>query len=169
MRSRSTIVADRRTFLKLRPACSPFRGRPGFPRHADGPAWAVEFGGPQGLVEIGLVLDVALDGVEPEGQQLGGIVALHGIDIRITSGLVLEGSAEAGVLGVVEPVAVVQSRFHPLGGRALRFERAFGEKARAAQRHLQAGRGVLLDELNGAAAGEEGSHHVHAEAWDLRQ
>src|SRR5262245_47720910 len=138
-------------------------------RHGDGAARALELGGAQGFKEIGLVLDVALDGLEPEGEQLGGIVALYGVDIGLTPGLVLEGLAEGGVLGVVEPIAVVQRRLHALRRGALRLERSLGQESRAAQGRFQAGRRVFLDELDRAAAGEEGADHVDAEAWDLRQ
>ena len=87
---------------------------------ADRAARAVDLGGAQRLVEVGLVLDVALDGLEADGQQLRRIVALHGIDVGVAAGLVLEGLAEGGVLGIVEAVAVVQRRLDALGGGALR-------------------------------------------------
>ena len=48
-------------------------------------------------------------------------------------------------------------------------QRALGQEAGAAQRHLETGRRVFLDELHGAAAGEERADHVHAEPGDLRQ
>ena len=71
--------------------------------------------------------------------------------------------------GIVEPVAVVQRGLDALGRGALRLQRALGEEARAAQRHLEAGRRVFLDELHRAAAGKERADHVDAEPRDLRQ
>src|SRR5262245_55526882 len=138
-------------------------------RHGDGAAGAVEFGGAQGFIEICLVLDVALDGLETEGEQLGGIVALYGVDIGLAPGFVLEGLAEGGVLGIVDPIAIVQRRLHALRRGSLRFERSLGEEARAAQGCFEACGRVFLDKLDRPAAGEEGTDHVDAEAWDLRQ
>src|SRR5262245_5052590 len=63
-------------------------------RHADGPARAVDLGGAQRLVEVGLVLDLTLHGLQADGQKLRGVVALYGIDVGLAPGLVAEGLAE---------------------------------------------------------------------------
>src|SRR5204863_2460566 len=105
-------------------------------RHADRTTRALELGGTHGLVETRFVLDVAIGRLETQGQQLRGVVTLDGVDVGIAAGLVLEGPAEADVLRVVEPVAVVQPSLDALGSGALRFERTLGEEPRAAQRCL---------------------------------
>src|SRR5262245_54342694 len=138
-------------------------------RHGDGSARGIDLGRPQRLIECGFVLDVAVDRLEPDGQQLAGIVARHGVDIGIAPGLVLESAAEADVLCSVETVAVMQRSLDTLSCRALCFERALGQKARAAQRHLETRCRVLLDELYRAAASKEGAHHFDTEPGDLRQ
>src|SRR5215510_1979771 len=78
-------------FATLRPAQVDVLGDVLRRRHADRPARAVDFGLAHGLVEIGLVLDAALDGFEAQRQQLCGVVALNGIDVGLAPGLVLEG------------------------------------------------------------------------------
>src|SRR5678815_1239895 len=54
---------------------------------------------------------------------------------------------------------------------ALRLERAVGEKARAVERDrlVEAGRGVVLDELDGTTAGEERVDRVRFLRGDLGQ
>jgi hypothetical protein len=65
----------------------------------------------------------------------------------------------------------VQRRQQALRRCALRFQRAVGQEARAHQRHhlAQAGGVVVLDELDRAAAGEEGEHDVGLLRRDLGQ
>src|SRR5262249_21602379 len=77
--------------------------------------------------------------------------------------------AEADVLCIVETVAVMQRSLDTLSGRALCFERALGQKARATQRYFETCCRVFLDELYRAAASKEGAHHVDTEPRDLRQ
>src|SRR5262245_25637929 len=138
-------------------------------RHGDGSARGIDLGRPQRLIEIGFVLDVAADRLESQGQQLAGIVALHGVDIGIATGLVLESPAEADVLCIVETVAVMQRGLDALSCRPLCFGRALGQEARATQRYFETCCRVLLDELYRTAASEEGAHHIDAEPRDLRQ
>src|SRR5262249_37114438 len=65
--------------------------------------------------------------------------------------------------------AIVQRGLDPLGSRTLCFQSPFGQEARAAQRWLEAGCRVFLDELHGASARKERADYVHAEAGDLCQ
>ena len=78
---------------------------------------------------------------------------------------------KALLLRRVEVVGVVQRRQHALRRRALRLERAVGEEARAVQRDrlVEARRGVVLDELDRAAAGEERVDRVGLLRRDLGQ
>ncbi|MNC57749.1 hypothetical protein D3C75_1074290 [compost metagenome] len=58
-----------------------------------------------------------------------------------------------------------------VGRLALGGQGALGEEARTEQRDLvlEAGRGVVLDELGGTAAGEEHEHRIGLERGDLGQ
>ena len=85
-----------------------------------GPRGESIFGTTERLVEIGFVLDVAADGLKAHRQQLPGIIALDGIDVRVAPRLLLERLAEGRVLRVVEAVAVMQSRLDALGRPAPR-------------------------------------------------
>src|SRR5690606_34703977 len=116
-----------------------------------------------------LVLDVAFDRLEANRQELGSVIALHGIDVRFALRLVLEGLAEGRVLRIIEPIAIVERCLDALRCRTPRAERAFREKARAAEWHLNARGLVLLDELHGATASEEYADRLDAEALNLRE
>src|SRR5207253_9027705 len=93
------------------------------------PAWALEANalerGDQILLRAGISLDLS----ERLRERVHGVVAGHGVDVRVASRRLLEGVAELPVGGVVERIGVVQRRLDALGGGPLRREDAFGEEA----------------------------------------
>src|SRR5690606_4464954 len=102
-------------------------------------------------------------------EQLRRVIALYGVDIRLTACLLQEGLAECDVLRIVEPVAVVQRSLDALGGLALCLQRALSQEAIAAQRYLEARGCVLLHKLHRSATGEEGADDIDLQARNLRQ
>src|SRR5215213_5840779 len=111
---------------------------------------------------------VAADRREPDVEKSRRVVALHGIDVAVEAGLLLERLEEGLVRRVVEVVGVVQRGLDAVRRLALRLDRAVGEEAGAVERDLvlESRRRVVLDELHGAAAGEEREHRVGAQRAD---
>ena len=118
------------------------------------------------LVQRLLVAQVALDGGRTLHQQLAGVIALDRVDVGLQPERLGVGQAELLVARGVERIAVVQGGDDAVGGGAGRVEHALGQEARAVQGDLalQSGRGVVADELGGAAAGKEAGHGVGLEA-----
>jgi len=121
--------------------------------------------------ELRLLADVTLGGRQADAQDLAGVVALHGVDVRLQLEGLGIGQAEGVVARRVQAVAVMQRGEQAFGVGALGLQRAIGQEARAVQRYalLQARGGVILDELDGRAASEEGVDRVGLGGRDFGQ
>src|SRR5690349_15194094 len=120
-------------------------------------AGAVDFRGGHRLDELRALGDVAVYGFHPDREELRRVVALHRVHVGLAVVGLGVGEAERGIARSLQVVGVMQRREQPVGRRALRLERAIGEESRSEERNLvlEPRRGVVLDELDRAAAGEE--------------
>src|SRR5258706_12602911 len=140
-------------------------------RQRDPAARAVDLRRGHRPVEQLSLCDVNADGPQSQAQELRRIVALHGVDVGLGAVGLGVGEAECGVARCGQVVRVMQRSEEPLCGRTLCVERAVGKKPRAEQRDLllEAGRGVVLAELDRASSGEEGVGARGLDRRDFRQ
>src|SRR5438132_534445 len=137
--------------------------------HRPNPTRAVDLFLLQRAVQSFLVPETAFDRGKAAGKQEARVVPLYCVHIGLHTVLFAIGVTELFVLGVLNPITVVQGRQQSLRGSALGFERSVGEKTAPVKRNLvlESRRGVIFGELDRAAASEKHKHRVGPERGNL--
>src|ERR1700719_4556966 len=106
------------------------------PRHRPDAARTVDFDFLQRAVERLLVAEAAPDRCKPAREQKARVVPLHRVNVGLHAIFSAVRITELLVLGVFDPVAVMQGRQQPLRRSALCLEGPVGEKSAAVERNL---------------------------------